>query len=203
LAAANPGAVENEEPYSTGEYQGKSGDPDTDIGPLTPATEKKVTTAAKATMTPEERKESGFTSDDWLTLGFSLLSSKSPQFMEALGSAGLATLAGKQARTKAGLEAQKTAADIAQSGAMSKYYGAAADRYAAEDRPAAQMRKELAAAYLKLESDMMLKRDPVKMAAAKRQVDAEIAARYPELADTIGGAGPSLDLTKWGTPAKT
>jgi hypothetical protein len=169
---------------------------------IAPEQKKELTAAAKATMTPEERKESGFTSDDWLTLGFSLLSSKSPQFMEALGSAGLATLAGKQARTKAGLEAQKTAADIAQSGAMSKYYGAAADRYAAEDRPAAQMRKELAAAYLKLESDIMLKLDPVKMAAAKRQVDAEIAARYPELADTIGGAGPSLDLTKWGTPAK-
>lgn len=196
------GAGEAVPPMAKETFRKLEREPSAPPTPIAPEQKKELTAAAKATMTPEERKESGFTSDDWLTLGFSLLSSKSPQFMEALGSAGLATLAGKQARTKAGLEAQKTAADIAQSGAMSKYYGAAADRYAAEDRPAAQMRKELAAAYLKLESDIMLKLDPVKMAAAKRQVDAEIAARYPELADTIGGAGPSLDLTKWGTPAK-
>jgi flagellum-specific peptidoglycan hydrolase FlgJ len=195
MSAAATSAVgadeENEEPYSTGEYQGKSGDPDTDIGPLTPATEKKITTAAKATMTPEERKESGFTSDDWLTLGFSLLSSKSPQFMEALGSAGLATLAGKQARTKAGLEAQKTAADIAQSGAMSKYYGAAAERYAREDRPQLAYQKALDDAVADLDKDFMYKSaKPAEKLRMENEVRARARANFlaanPALADTIG-----------------
>ena len=194
LAAVNPGAVENAEPFSTGEYQGKSGDPDVDVGPLTPATEKKITDAAKATMTPEERKESGLSGEDWLNLGFSLLASKSPQFTEALGRAGLDTLAGKTARTKAGLDALKTNADIAQSGAMSRYYGAAADRYSREDKPQLAYQKALDDAVSDLDKNLLYQfaKPAERLAmenAARVRARANFLAANPELASTIGGAG--------------
>ena len=172
--------------------------------------QKEVIATAKENV-PEGTDTKGFTNEDWLNLGFGLLAGKSQYAMQNLGEAGIATLAAKQARTKAGIEERKAgiderkaAADIAQSGAMSKYYTAAAERYAAEDRPLAQARKEIAAAYAKLDANQLLSMDPVKMAEAKQQATAEIMARYPELKDTIGAgsAGPALDLSKWGQPAK-
>jgi hypothetical protein len=47
------------------------------------------------------------------------------------------------------------------------------------------MRRELAAAFLKLEANPLLSLDPAKMTAAKRQVLQETLARYPELAGTM------------------
>lgn len=180
----------------SGEYRGKSGDPDEDIGPaqpaLSPKQEKQVIAAAKEAV-PEGTNTKGWTSEDWLTLGFSLLSSDSPYFTKALGTAGAAVQTGRQAREKTGLEALKTRQDIESSKALARKYGAEALRYEAEDKPLAQMRKEIAAAYLKLESDAMLKLDPAKLAAEKRRVAAEIMANYPELADTMGaGAAPGV-----------
>ena len=90
-------------------------------------TPKEAIAAAKSTMTPEERKESGFSAEDWLTLGFALLSGKSPFALQNLGEAGAAMLAGKTARTKAGLEALKTNQDIAASKALARKYGAESD----------------------------------------------------------------------------
>ena len=67
---------------------------------LTPKEQDKVIKAAKNAVDNPEAAE-GWTKDDWLTLGFSLLANRSPYFTEALGTAGLQTLAGKQAREKA------------------------------------------------------------------------------------------------------
>ena len=175
------------EPYSLGEYQGKSGDPDQDIGPLTPAIKKEAVALAKAEIPKEERK--GFGYEDLMMFGLQMMAGKSQYALQNVGEAGVAALAAKQAREKTEYDRRKTDADITQSEAMSKYYGAAADRYAAEDRPAAQMRKELAAAYAKIEADPFMKLDPIKMAAAKRQADAEIGARYAEPEGTIGSGG--------------
>lgn len=70
--------------------------------PPSPAT---VIEAAKSTMTPEQQKKSGFTPEDWLRLGFSLMAGKSPYALQNLGTAGIATLEGMQAREKMGQEA--------------------------------------------------------------------------------------------------
>lgn len=152
---------------------------------LSAAEEKKMVSAAKQAASGLDVDTSGFTREDWLTLGFSLLSSKSPRFVEALGESGLKMVAGRQARMKAGQDERKIKADIAQSEAQTRYYDALAGRTDDENKPLSQMRRELAAAFLKLEANPMLSLDPAKMAAAKRQVLQETLARYPELAGTI------------------
>ncbi len=58
----------------------------------------------------KERK--GFSNDDLLTLGLSLLASKSPNFMTALGEAGLATVAGKKEREKIEREQAKSGVEL-------------------------------------------------------------------------------------------
>ena len=63
-----------------------------------PMTSDDIVKAAEEATPVKERK--GFSNDDLLTLGLSLLASKSPNFMTALGEAGLATVAGKKEREK-------------------------------------------------------------------------------------------------------
>jgi hypothetical protein len=63
-----------------------------------PMTRDDIVEAAKEATPAKERK--GFNNDDLLTLGLNLLASKSPNFMTALGEAGLATVAGKKEREK-------------------------------------------------------------------------------------------------------
>ena len=63
-----------------------------------PMTRDDLVEAAKEATPAKERK--GFSNDDLLTLGLNLLASKSPNFMTALGEAGLATVAGKKEREK-------------------------------------------------------------------------------------------------------
>jgi hypothetical protein len=63
-----------------------------------PMTRDDIVKAAEEVTPAKERK--GFNNDDLLTLGLSLLASKSPNFMTALGEAGLATVAGKKEREK-------------------------------------------------------------------------------------------------------
>jgi hypothetical protein len=63
-----------------------------------PMTKDDIVKAAEEVTPAKERK--GFSNDDLLTLGLSLLASKSPNFMTALGEAGLATVAGKKEREK-------------------------------------------------------------------------------------------------------
>lgn len=184
------------ERFSTGEYRGKSGDPDEDIGPaqapLPPKKEKELIAAAKEAIPASERK--GWTNDMLLQFFLSMAAGESPNTAKNIATAGLVALqAGREAK-KAEMEQRKMEQEMALSKAHEKYYGAAAQRYEAEDRPLAQLRKEIAAAYLKLEADPLLKLDPAKLAAEKRRVAAELSANYPELADTIGVGGAGFKV---------
>jgi hypothetical protein len=73
-----------------------------------------VIAAAKEATPTKERK--GFGNDDYLMLGLSLLASKSPSFMTALGEAGIQTLGAKKEREKA-------ETDLEYKDIMKKYYG--------------------------------------------------------------------------------
>jgi len=63
-----------------------------------PMTKDDIVKAAEEVTPAKQRK--GFSNDDLLTLGLNLLANKSPNFMTALGEAGLATVAGKKEREK-------------------------------------------------------------------------------------------------------
>jgi hypothetical protein len=73
-----------------------------------------VLAATKEAVPAKERK--GFGNDDLLMLGLSLLANKSPNFMTALGEAGIQTLGAKKEREKA-------ETDLEYKDIMSKYYG--------------------------------------------------------------------------------
>jgi hypothetical protein len=74
-----------------------------------------VLAATKEAVPAKERK--GFGNDDLLMLGLSLLANKSPNFMTALGEAGIQTLGAKKEREKA-------ETDLEYKDIMKKYYGA-------------------------------------------------------------------------------
>ena len=82
-----------------------------------------VIAAAKDTVPAKERK--GFGNDDLLMLGLSLLANKSPNFMTALGEAGIQTLGAKKEREKA-------ETDLEYKDIMKKYYGALGKKSEAE-----------------------------------------------------------------------
>jgi hypothetical protein len=210
IAAAGAGtgsggtSGDEREPYSTGEYQGKSGIADIDIGPkqppLTPEVKKEAVAEATKTIMagPEPDRLKGLGYEDLLMFGLQLMAGKSQYALQNVGEAGVAALTANQARRlaekKTTMEERKIASDEQKESAMAKYYekhgnylDSEAARKAEEDKPMAQFRKELAAAYADLNKDAMLKLDPVKMAAAKRQRRADLLANYQELADTIGG----------------
>jgi hypothetical protein len=67
--------------------------------PEEPSSPKEIIKMAKEE-TPKSAATKGFTSDDWLNLGFNLLAGKSQYAMENLGNAGIATLASKREREK-------------------------------------------------------------------------------------------------------
>jgi hypothetical protein len=75
-----------------------------------PMTRDDIVQAAEEVTPVKERK--GFSNDDLLTLGLNLLASKSPNFMTALGEAGLATVAGKKEREKIEREQTKSEAEL-------------------------------------------------------------------------------------------
>jgi len=83
-----------------------------------PMTRDDIVKAAEEVTPVKERK--GFSNDDLLTLGLSLLASKSPNFMTALGEAGLATVAGKKEREKIEREQTKTEAELGYTKAKTK-----------------------------------------------------------------------------------
>jgi hypothetical protein len=70
--------------------------------------EKKEVVAAAKQAVPDKKGTKDWTSDDWLTLGLNLMATKSSNFMQAVGNAGIATLKSRQERAK---EARETAAD--------------------------------------------------------------------------------------------
>jgi hypothetical protein len=67
--------------------------------PAPPSSPEKIIKMAKEE-TPKSAATKGFTSDDWLNLGFNLLAGKSQYALENLGTAGVATLAAKREREK-------------------------------------------------------------------------------------------------------
>ena len=83
-----------------------------------PMTRDDIVKAAEDVTPVKERK--GFSNDDLLTLGLSLLASKSPNFMTALGEAGLATVAGKKEREKIEREQTKAEAELGYTKAKTK-----------------------------------------------------------------------------------
>jgi lysozyme family protein len=112
----------NRVPVSPDEFGSAVGIPE----PALPKPEEKaVVEAAKEATPAAERK--GFNNDDLLTLGLSLLASKSPNFMTALGEAGLATVAGKKEREKIEREEAKLKGSEELQKAQAKYYGSYAD----------------------------------------------------------------------------
>jgi len=90
-----------------------------------PMTRDDIVKAAEDVTPVKERK--GFSNDDLLTLGLNLLASKSPNFMTALGEAGLATVAGKKEREKMEREESKSKGAEELQRAQAKYYGSYAD----------------------------------------------------------------------------
>ena len=92
-----------------------SGTYDTKMPPAEVPKPSDVIAAAKETVPTKERK--GFGNDDLLMLGLSLLANKSPNFMTALGEAGIQTLGAKKEREKA-------ETDLEYKDIMKKYYGA-------------------------------------------------------------------------------
>jgi lysozyme family protein len=112
----------NRAPVSPDEFGSAVGIPE----PALPKpAEKAVVEAAKEATPAKERK--GFNNDDLLTLGLSLLANKSPNFMTALGEAGLATVAGKKEREKIEREEAKLKGAEELQKAQAKYYGSYAD----------------------------------------------------------------------------
>lgn len=178
-------------------FDRKSGDDTTQFPSITPEIAETAVTLAKAEIPKKE--QSGFGYEDLMMFGLQLMAGQSPNALTNVGTAGIAALTAKQARTaaekKTTLEERKIASDEKKEAAMARYYEkygnyleSEAGRKADDDKPLAQFRKELAAAYLKLEANPLLSLDPAKMAAAKRQARADLAASYPELAGTMGGA---------------
>lgn len=93
------------------------------LSPELPKTEEKAVVDAAKDVTPAKERK-GFTNDDLLTLGLSLLANKSPNFMTALGEAGLAAVAGKKEREKLEREEAKLKGSEELQRAQAKYYGA-------------------------------------------------------------------------------
>lgn len=212
-----PQATERE-PFSTGEYKGKSGDPNEDIGPaqlppvpqMTPKEEKQVVAAAKEAR--PDLKDEGLSRDDWLTLGFALLSGKSQYALENLGAAGLGMLKARQDRAKTAqdrekmvLDRAKTEQDIALSKSQEAYNKANAARVAAEDKPLAQYTRAVDAALTQLAKDpMYLVATPEvqaqQEAAVRRRVAQTYMSAYPEIANTMYTPAETAAMRRYAPP---
>ena len=112
----------NRVPVSPDEFGSAVGIPE----PALPKTEEKAVVEAVKEATPAKERK-GFTNDDLLTLGLSLLANKSPNFMTAFGEAGLAAVAGKKEREKTEREEEKLKGAEELQKAQAKYYGSYAD----------------------------------------------------------------------------
>jgi hypothetical protein len=108
-----------------------------EFGGMPEPVQEKVVEAAKAVV--PEKKGSGLSNDDYLTLGLNLLANKSRNFMTALGEAGLATVGAKKARETAETDKAYKEAQTRQVGAYADYL----ERGAKEKNMAFEAEKEV------------------------------------------------------------
>jgi hypothetical protein len=160
---------------------------------------------------PEPDRLKGFGYEDLMMFGLQLMAGKSQYALQNVGEAGVAALAAKQARTaaekKTTMEERKIASDEKKDAAYSEYLKSETGRKALEDKPQMQYQKAVENAVAAAVADPMYKyTTPAEQARlvadARARTKASFLSVYPELADTMGSAGPSLDLTKWGNPVK-
>jgi lysozyme family protein len=118
--------------------------------------------AAKEATPAKERK--GFGNEDLLMLGLSLLANKSPNFLTALGEAGIQTLGAKKEREKA-------ETDLEYKDIMKKYYGALGTKAEAESK--------------NLEAGTKYN------AQARQQATENIAREMQKWYSTLGGMNPT------------
>ena len=219
-AGAGTGSGASSAPEATPFFDRTSGD-DTrgfpEIPPLklTPEVKQEAVALAKAEIPKEER--SGFGYEDLLMFGLNLMAGQSSNALTNVGTAGIAALTAKQARTaaekktalaerEADRDERKTTAAVKSADALSRKYGAEALALEADTKTdAAQRMKAATLAQQDLQDWAKL---PANFTATPAQVNAkrsELMRTYFDLlgqASTMGGMGSSLDLTKWGNPVK-
>ena len=159
--ATGTSSDDGREPYSTGEYQGKSGIADIDIGPkqppLTPAVKKEAVAEATKTIMagPEPDRLKGLGYEDLLMFGLQLMAGKSQYALQNVGEAGVAALTANQARRladqkakfterEADREERKTAAAVKSADALSRKYGAETLALEADTKTDSAMRMKAA-----------------------------------------------------------
>ena len=162
-----------------------------------------VLAATKEAVPAKDRK--GFGNDDLLMLGLSLMANKSPNFMTALGEAGIQTLGAKKEREKA-------ETDLEYKDIMKKYYGALGTKAEADAKNLEAGTKYNAAARqhaLDNISREMIKweANPLNINATPQQVEAKrlsLAQTYfplagLELPSTMGAPAPSAGFKVLGS----
>jgi hypothetical protein len=163
-ATATDGAdnTNEREPYSTGNYKGRSGIADIDIGPaqerpsfdktsgddttqfpsITPEIAKTAVTLAQAEIPKKE--QGGFGYEDLLMFGLNLMAGQSPNALTNVGTAGIATLTARQARAKAEADKRKSESEALRDTAYGEYYKDKIAQGPEERRLAAEEKKLIA-----------------------------------------------------------
>jgi hypothetical protein len=162
-----------------------------------------ILAATKEAVPAKERK--GFGNDDLLMLGLSLLANKSPNFLTALGEAGIQTLGAKKEREKA-------ETDLEYKDIMKKYYGSLGTKAEADAKnlEAGTKYNEQArrTAVDKISSEMQKwEANPLNTGATPQQVEAKrnslVRQYFPllglEVPATMGAPAPSAGFKVLGS----
>jgi len=196
-ATATDGAnnVDARKPFSTGDYEGKSGIADLDIGPeqkrpsfdrtsgddttqfpsITPEIAKTAVALAKTEIPKKE--QSGFGYEDLMMFGLNLMAGQSSNALTNVGTAGIAALTARQARAKAEAEKSKSEAE-------SDYYKARGEAYrdtiltGPEKRALAQQKVET-------ERDVKAERARIQQGDLERKIEADKVSRQAQAADRV------------------